>query len=195
MGHSQADKAGSRERILKQAAQQIREQGLESLSVNKLMRSVDLTHGGFYGHFASRSELLAEALECALADSELQARSSGEAAKGRSYSAMVRAYLSRSHRDTPRTGCAIPTLASEASRAGDDVRQVMANHVEDFVATASQALGHEDDEQALVAVSAMVGALALSRVLGDGKRSDALLRAVRQHLLAFDSQPDNPTSE
>ena len=52
MGHSQASKAGSRERILQQAAQQIRAEGLESLSVNKLMRSVDLTHGGFYGHFA-----------------------------------------------------------------------------------------------------------------------------------------------
>ena len=183
MGHSQASKAGSRERILRQAAQQIREEGLESLSVNKLMRSVDLTHGGFYGHFASRSELLAQAMECALCDSDLKG-------KERSYSALVRAYVSRSHRDAPPTGCAIPTLASEASRAGDDVRQVMAHHVEDFIATTAQALGGERDDEAMVAVSAMVGALTLARVLGDGKRSDALLRAVRQHLLALD--PDTP---
>jgi TetR/AcrR family transcriptional repressor of nem operon len=187
MGHSQADKAGSRERILKQAAQQIREAGLESLSVNKLMRSVDLTHGGFYGHFASRSDLLAEALESALADSQLKARSFGP---------MVRSYLSRSHRDSPGTGCAIASLAPDAARADESVREVMDRHVEGFVTIVANALAlHEmadegADDEALVAVSAMVGALALSRVLTDPKRSDAMLRAVREHLLALDPQAE-----
>ena len=66
MGHSQADKARSRERILRKAADAVRDTGLESVSVGKLMRSVDLTHGGFYNHFESRSDLLAQALERAL---------------------------------------------------------------------------------------------------------------------------------
>ena len=48
MGHSQADKAKSRERILDEAARQLRETGLEALSVGKLMQKVNLTHGGFY---------------------------------------------------------------------------------------------------------------------------------------------------
>lgn len=38
MGHSQADKMRSRERILSEAAEQIRDGGLESVSVGKLMR-------------------------------------------------------------------------------------------------------------------------------------------------------------
>ena len=66
MGYSQADKQRSRERILSEAASQVRDAGLESVSVGKLMRSVELTHGGFYNHFESRSELLAQALERAL---------------------------------------------------------------------------------------------------------------------------------
>ncbi|HEX3141824.1 MAG TPA: TetR/AcrR family transcriptional regulator [Rhizobacter sp.] len=183
MGHSQANKANSRERILQQAAQQIREHGLESLSVNKLMRSVELTHGGFYGHFASRSDLLAEALESALADSQLKARSFGP---------MVRSYLSRSHRDDPGTGCAIASLAPDAARADESVRDVMSRHVEGFVTIVANALALEEgaDDEALVAVSAMVGALALSRVLTDPKRSDAMLRAVRQHLIALDPQAE-----
>ena len=45
LGHSQAEKAQSRERILKEAADQIRDGGLESVSVGKLMKSVNLTHG------------------------------------------------------------------------------------------------------------------------------------------------------
>ena len=62
MGHSQADKAQSRERILRKAADAVRDTGLESVSVGKLMRSVDLTHGGFYAHFESRDALLVEAI-------------------------------------------------------------------------------------------------------------------------------------
>src|SRR5215472_18144550 len=74
MGHSQAEKAESRERILAAASAQIRTQGLESLSVGKLMADAGLTHGGFYGHFASRADLLAQALERALVDGEGEAR-------------------------------------------------------------------------------------------------------------------------
>ena len=67
MGHSQAEKVKNRERILAEAAEQIRETGLEALSVGKLMQKVNLTHGGFYGHFPSRSDLIAQALKQALA--------------------------------------------------------------------------------------------------------------------------------
>ena len=34
------------------------------------MRAAGLTHGGFYKHFGSRDELIAEAVERALTDSE-----------------------------------------------------------------------------------------------------------------------------
>src|SRR5271166_4130463 len=70
MGHSQAEKAQSRERILAEASRQVRHGGLESVSVGTLMKSVGLTHGGFYGHFESRDTLLAEALERALLEGE-----------------------------------------------------------------------------------------------------------------------------
>ena len=70
MGHSQAEKARNRERILAEASRQVRRGGLESVSVGTLMKSVGLTHGGFYGHFESRSALLAEALERALLEGE-----------------------------------------------------------------------------------------------------------------------------
>ena len=57
MGHSQAEKAENRERILAEASRQVRRDGLESVGVGTLMKSVGLTHGGFYGHFESRSAL------------------------------------------------------------------------------------------------------------------------------------------
>lgn len=183
MGYSQADKARSRERILKEAAEQIREAGLESVSVGALMRSVNLTHGGFYGHFASRSELLAAALERALCDGE--AASSAAAGRSPGFAASVRSYLSRKHRDARRTGCAIAALASDVARADERSRGVMEAHIDRYAQQLAAAMGTQDEGKALFAVSALIGALLVSRVITDPKRSDAVLMAARQQLLAL----------
>lgn len=177
MGHSQAEKAQNRDRILAKAARQARDAGLESISVGALMKSVGLTHGGFYGHFESRSALLAEALERALSDGESRARRTSP----RRFADMVRSYLSRSHRDSRDEGCAMAALVCDVARADEVSRRAMENHVEAFIAGAAQVLDG-DEPKAMLAVSAMIGALALSRVLTDPARSDTLLRAVRTGL-------------
>jgi TetR/AcrR family transcriptional repressor of nem operon len=43
VGHSQADKARNRERILDVAATQLRESGFEGVSIGDLMKAVNLT--------------------------------------------------------------------------------------------------------------------------------------------------------
>jgi TetR/AcrR family transcriptional repressor of nem operon len=186
MGHSQAEKAQSRERILSEAAGQVRDAGLESISVGKLMRSVGLTHGGFYNHFESRTDLLALVLERALVDgrkSWLAAEASDD--KPRSFETTVRRFLSRSHRDSRTAGCAIAALASDVARADELSRAVMSRHIDDFVAQTINSLASQDEGDALLAVSAMVGALLLSRVQVDPKQSDALLKAVRERLMGL----------
>jgi TetR/AcrR family transcriptional repressor of nem operon len=220
MGHSQADKAQSRERILMKAAEKIRDTGLESVSVGPLMRSVNLTHGGFYGHFASRSELLAHALERALREGEAASKAArreaaakaakaetaakteaaakaetaaktgtaanagSESARPGGYATLLRSYLSRTHRDSRKSGCAIAALASDVARADEASREVMTAHVERFVENVARTMGTDDDERALLAASAMVGGLLLSRIVTDPKRSDQILRAVRDGLAA-----------
>jgi TetR/AcrR family transcriptional repressor of nem operon len=181
MGHSQAEKAQSRERILAEASRQIRREGLESISVGSLMKSVGLTHGGFYVHFESRSALLEEALQRALLEGEANARASGPAEH---FPSIVRSYLSRAHRDARDSGCAIAALVSDTARAEDGARSTMTRHVEAFIASVAQSLDG-DEERAIVAVSAMVGALALSRVVADTARSNTILKLVRQYLDAL----------
>jgi TetR/AcrR family transcriptional repressor of nem operon len=183
MGHSQAEKVRSRERILAQASRQIRDGGLDSVSVGALMKSVGLTHGGFYGHFESREALLAEALERALLEGEAKAGASGAPA---SFSGIVRSYLSRTHRDSRDSGCAVAALVSDVARADVASREVMTEHVESFVESVAGALDG-DDQRAIVAVSAMVGALALSRVVTDPSRSNAILKVVREYLDKLDA--------
>jgi TetR/AcrR family transcriptional repressor of nem operon len=180
MGHSQAEKAQNRERILAEAARQIRQDGLDAVSVGTLMRSVGLTHGGFYGHFESREALLAEALERALQEGEAKAGAQTSGVTPR-YASIVRGYLSRTHRDARDTGCAIAALGADVAREGAGLREVMTSHVEMFIDTMATALGGDED-RAIMAVSAMVGALMLSRVVADPARSDAILRTVHSQL-------------
>lgn len=124
MGHSQEEKARSRERILAHAAKQIRQEGLESVSVGKLMQSAGLTHGGFYGHFASRSDLLVRALEQALLDAS--ASFGASSAPGlTNYASIIRSYLSHQHRDSRASGCAIAALAGDVARAEPESREPM----------------------------------------------------------------------
>jgi len=62
MGSSQADKSLSHERIIDAASAQIRREGVASINIAALMSEAGLTHGGFYRHFGSRDELIAEAV-------------------------------------------------------------------------------------------------------------------------------------
>jgi TetR/AcrR family transcriptional repressor of nem operon len=178
MGHSQDDKARSRRRILAAASRRIRKHGLQNLSIGKLMQSANLTHGGFYGHFASRDALIAEALARALQDG---AASAHEAQGDRSFNSRVRSYLSRAHRDAPETGCAIAGLGGEVAREARDVRAVMTPHIANFIDAIERSLtGPASRQRAVAIVSMMVGALTLSRVTEDGALSDEVLRTARQ---------------
>jgi TetR/AcrR family transcriptional repressor of nem operon len=75
-------------------------------------------------------------------------------------------------------------LISDVARADELSRQVMEESPEEFIATVSQTIGDRDEAHAISAVSAMIGAIVISRVMTDEKRSDAILRAVRQNLIA-----------
>src|SRR5260221_13695760 len=139
MGHSQAEKARNRERILSAAAAQVRRGGLESVGVAGLMDKVGLTHGGFYGHFESRSDLLAEALKRALAEGERGAHAAAaQSERGRGFAGFVRRDLSRSRRDTADKGCAIAALLSDASRADAKSRVVMTEHINRYIALVAE---------------------------------------------------------
>lgn len=189
MGRSQAEKAASRERILTRAAEQIRESGFDSVSVGKLMRSADLTHGGFYNHFASRSDLLAQALERALDEGFASARAQSDTGERLDLATIVRTYLSPLHRDSPKTGCAIAALAAEAAHADDRIRAVMDTYVGRFIENIENAMASGDEARAMLVASAMVGGLLLSRAMVDEQRSSALLAAVCDQLIVAEEPP------
>ena len=69
MGHSQAEKAATHQRIVDVAARRFRELGLDGIGVADVMKEAGMTVGGFYKHFESRDELVTEALGAAFKSS------------------------------------------------------------------------------------------------------------------------------
>lgn len=186
MGHSRADKALSRKRILAAAATRIREGGLDGISVGELMKSVNLTHGGFYGHFESRAHLIAAALEQALADGEKASAAHAGERGAMTVKSIVNSYLSPAHRDHPSSGCAIPTLAGEVGRADPEVRGIMAQQLTKSFEIMSEALGdggQETEQFAVTAWSMMVGAMMISRIMADDPQGDRVLALARKSIL------------
>jgi TetR/AcrR family transcriptional repressor of nem operon len=191
MGHSQASKVNSRERILRIAARMFRQKGLQGVSIANLMQKAGLTHGGFYKHFTSRDDLLTQALKIALAEADepekyvkyLAPIEPGEM----TFDMFVRAYLGKVHRDESGSACAVGTLVSDVGRAGKDVKDLYTARVKKnlagLIALMSGPRGKPDKSAALVVFSAMVGAFALARALSDRTLSDDLLKAVRDFVL------------
>src|SRR3954462_7824260 len=107
---SREQAALNRERILETAAQLFRERGFEGIGVADLMKEAGLTHGGFYGHFSSKEDLIAEASALALTRSLAVLGKVGERGPGDPLSAVAGAYLTTRHRDNPGAGCLLAAL-------------------------------------------------------------------------------------
>jgi TetR/AcrR family transcriptional repressor of nem operon len=194
MGHSRDDKAASHDRIVRIAAARFRESGVDGLGVAELMQEAGLTHGGFYRHFASRDDLVAEAVEMALTDSRVQTSTPESDGKPRDYAEFVAAYLDPAHRDDPATGCAVAALAGEAGRLDERPRAAFTRQFKSNLDSVAAMLGATDPDatraDALLAASALVGAVALSRAVSDPALSDEILAAVRARLVALaEGQP------
>src|SRR6266567_7519086 len=62
MRKSRIEAAKTRERIVTAAAAEFRQHGIAATGLADLMKAAGLTHGGFYRHFASKDQLVAEAV-------------------------------------------------------------------------------------------------------------------------------------
>jgi TetR/AcrR family transcriptional repressor of nem operon len=186
MRQSREEKAKTHDRIVKIASARIREAGIEGPGVADIMRAAGLTHGGFYKHFGSRDDLIAEAADRAFADSDRAVHEVMEGAQD-PLTAFVDWYGSTQHRDNPATGCPVVALGADVRRGDDRVRAAYQRQVERYLANLERLLGGGEDarRRATVALSTLVGSVVLARAIDDESLSDEILRDVREALKAF----------
>ena len=176
-------KAETHERIVTTAARAIRARGYGGASVADVMKQAGLTHGGFYAHFESRDAMLEEALDCAAAEGRARLTAVAERAEpGCGLEALVASYLSDRHVAHPESGCTLAALGSETARQAPALRKIATRQVNGLAALLTAQMPGGDTpanrDRALATLSAMVGAIALSRVVDDPALSRALRDAV-----------------
>jgi TetR/AcrR family transcriptional repressor of nem operon len=186
MKKSKAETVETRRRIMRSAAAEFRRKGIHETSIADVMQAAGLTHGAFYRHFASKDQLIAEACS-----------SSGLATVGTpptrsvpddraSAEAILENYLSPAHRDDIAAGCTFAALGSELARACPETREAASTRILALIETLSKRLDDTSSDtakgRAIVAVSAMVGALTMSRIMTDTAMSDAILAHTQKEL-------------
>lgn len=172
----------NREKIITTAAKLFREKGFDGIGVADLMKAAGLTHGGFYGHFSSKEDLMAHACERAV-DELLQA---GElrrnASKDSPYHVFLKNYLSLDHRDHPGAGCLMAALGAEAPRQNATVRSAFTRSAKRLAAALMEIIPASNKkkarENALVTLSMLVGAQTIARALDDEETSQEVLALV-----------------
>jgi TetR/AcrR family transcriptional regulator, transcriptional repressor for nem operon len=178
---SNKEAAQTREAIVAAAADHIRRTGIAQASLADVMAAAGLTHGGFYRHFRSKEHLVAEALSAA--GDKVVSTIGRNMAKG-GLNAAVDKYLSTSHRDSPTPICAFAALGSEIARSGNEPKTAATELLEKlFVTLAGDAPDREQARgDAVVALSTMIGAMTLARVVSDSALSAEILARARKHL-------------
>ncbi len=192
MGHSQADKAESHDRIVRVAAARFRETGVHSIGVDELMKEAGLSHGGFYRHFPSRDDLVAEAVERALHDSgkeTVDAVANSKLSKPVLLIALVDKYLSTAHRDDLATSCAVTTLAGDVAHSNDKARSAYTRQVGTYLELLAKLIADDDQaagrSKAILALSTLVGAVSMARAVNDEQLSQEILTAAANQLKAY----------
>jgi len=181
----------NRERVLDVASTLFRERGFDGIGVAELMKHAGLTHGGFYGQFASKDELMGEALDRAFNDALTHWRGvamDAEAHKpGSALRAVSKVYLSPEHCAQVGTGCVMAALATDANRQSPTVRQRMTAGVQRFTHAMSKLFSGKAPEQqrekALAMTASLVGALMLARAVDDEALAEEILKATRKVVL------------
>ncbi|PDT00231.1 TetR family transcriptional regulator [Rhizobium chutanense] len=169
------------ERIIATASELFRERGFDGVGVAELMERAGLTHGGFYNHFRSKEELIAESTENGL--SETLKRYAGH-----DVAAVMELYLAREHRDGRSQGCTAAALSCDAARQPEETKAVFAAGIDGLVRALEAGIAgkHASDAgaggraQAIAILAQAVGAIVLSRACpDDSPLADELLDACR----------------
>lgn len=185
---SPGHKHETHERVLRSAARELRRHGAEKLGVAEVMKGAGFTHGGFYAHFASKDELIVDAIlgmfRDAIAEFE-RCTSSKQAREG--VTDYVNGYLTRSHRDARDVGCPIAALATEVPRMKPDARHAFESGTAKLASAIAGKLREmqvpHEGELASSMLAELVGALLLARCATDVQVARRLLDASRSQIM------------
>lgn len=174
----------NRAHIVETASALFKERGYDGIGIAELMAAAGFTQGGFYKHFDSKADLMAESSACGLVKS-------ADLVSGASLPEFADAYLSRKHRDDRASGCTLAALCGDAARKEVEIRATFADGIESLIKVFQEGLTAQGDSDAaqmragiLAVMAQSIGAIVMSRACpDDSPLADEILMACRQAIL------------
>ncbi|WP_158218775.1 TetR/AcrR family transcriptional regulator [Roseateles aquatilis] len=178
--------AANRKALVDAAARLYRERGIAGVGLAEISREAGFTHGGFYGRFASKEELAAEA--CGEAFGVSMARLEAQLTRhDGDLTALLKRYFSAAHRDAPGAGCPMATLGVDAAREGGLLGQAMSDGIAGYLramashrpdGTVLEQPTADDEARAIRTLTTMIGGVILARACAEAApaMSDRILR-------------------
>lgn len=184
---TKAQAQANRAHIVNTASHLFRKRGYDGVGIADLMAAAGFTHGGFYKHFGSKADLMAEAASCGFEQGTAKA-------EGLDAQAFVSYYLSRKHRDDRGDGCTMAALCGDAARQPESAKDAFATGVESMLDTLANRPGEPEEPEdgglegdrarRIGVIAQVVGALVLSRACpDDSPLADEILDACRAEVL------------
>lgn len=190
--------AANRKALVDAASRLYRERGVSGVGLAEISREAGFTHGGFYGRFASKEELAAEACDVAFATS-LERLGAQLEKHGGDATAFLKRYFGAAHRDAPGAGCPMAALAVDAAREGGQLGESMSTGIAAYLRALAvhRADGSivdeptaQDEARAVEVLATMVGGMILARACAEAapSLSDRILRTSLEASLAGSSK-------
>ena len=185
MKKSKVDTAATRRRIVEVAAKTFKTKGISETGVAEVMAAVGMTHGGFYRHFESKDQLVAEACATSM---EVLVGAIETAALGGPESLLkhLEDFLTQDRPQNTLAECPLVAMGSEIVRADADTRRAASRGFESMIAILTEASTRKDvgkaRDEALVTMSTMIGAVTMARIVDDPVLSEEILDSVRRRL-------------
>ena len=181
MRYQKDHKQQTNQRILRAAGRLFRKQGYAATGVDAVMRSAYLTAGGFYSHFHSKEDLLAETLDAVFREASIDRPPELSKLQGHEWlRAFTGFYLSAEHRNAADCGCPIPALAAEVARLGGRTREVFEQHLRRIIEFIGKQFDEQPDRRRAISTTALLaGAVLLARAVADETFSQEILETSR----------------
>ena len=188
MRYQAGHKAEVHQKIVKDASQRVRAEGLNGTAVSAVMRGAGMTHGGFYKHFGSKDELLMESLKEGFREIiDTLVRAAEQSPRGEAWKAIVRTYLRPEVCEYPEHGCPLATLAPELARVDKGMKPQIVAELVNYKSKMQPFMPGRrtvDKERAFFAIfSTMIGAVEIARILPDPAIREKVLGSTRDFLL------------
>jgi len=190
MSYSLEHKHRTKEKILAAAGKMFKSKGYEGVGIDAIMAEAGLTRGGFYAHFSNKEELFSQIVLPRPIDVP-----SPETPEEQQIflNKIFDYYLSKGHRDNPETGCPLPALSADIAKTGGTAQKRYRVIFRKFAKILTHGLKKETapklTETSYAMLSMMIGAVVVSRALGQNKTSDEVLSACRTACLELANSP------